>query len=74
MKGELAAECYIHGVTELDLQRERDEILATDQKDIAALGALVTACMQENNLCVLGSENKIKENATVFGQLKTIFD
>ena len=74
MKGELAAECYIHGVTELDLQRERDEILATGQKDIAALGALVTACMQENNLCVLGSETKIKENGTVFGQLKTIFD
>lgn len=73
MKGEAAAECYIRGISQADRQQIRNEILATRQEDIVSLAALVAACMEENYVCALGGEGKIRENAAVFGGLKNIF-
>ena len=73
MKGEAAAECYIRGVSQADRQQMRDEILATRQKDIAALSGLVAACMQANYTCAVGGEAKLRENEKVFVELKNIF-
>ena len=73
MKGEAAAECYIRGISQADRQQIRNEILGTRQQDIVSLAALVAACMEENYLCALGGEGKIRENAAVFGGLKNIF-
>lgn len=73
MKGEVAAECYIRHITQEDIQKERDQVLATKQKDIAALADLIEACMKENYLCVLGGEQKIEENKTLFNELKNVF-
>ena len=73
MKGEAAAECYVRGISHEDRQKMRDEILATRQQDIAGLSSLVAACMQENYICALGGEEKLKENAKEFSELKEIF-
>lgn len=73
MKGEVSAECYIRGITQENIQRERDQVLAAGQKDIAALADLIEACMKENYICVLGGEEKIKENRDAFGELKNVF-
>ena len=73
MKGELAAECYIRSITQTDRQKARDEILATRQHDIIALSELISACMKENTVCVLGNEVKIKENEELFSKLTNIF-
>ena len=73
MRGEAAAECYIRSVTLEDRQKLRDEILTTRQKDIAALAELVGVCMKENYLCVLGDEEKIKENQGLFGNVAAVF-
>lgn len=73
MKGEVAAECYIRHITQADIQGERNQVLTTGQQDIRDLAALIDACMKENYLCVLGGEEKIKENKAVFHQLKHVF-
>ena len=69
LKGLAAQDGFLRHVTEADRQKSRDEILATRQADIRALAKVVDACMKENILCVFGSEEKIKENAGLFGGL-----
>lgn len=71
MKGELADNCYLRGISYLDRQQMRTEILTARQKDIQALAPLVKACMKENALCVFGGEQKIKENKQLFGTVKS---
>lgn len=73
MKGEAAAECYIRDISQADRQQIRDEILATRQHDIVSLATLVAACIEQNYICALGGEGKIRENSTIFGELKSIF-
>ena len=70
LKGQIAAEFCLKGITYDARQKSRDEILSTRQKDIRALAELVAACMNENNLCVFGNENVIKDNAAIFGSVK----
>lgn len=72
-KGERAAEYYLKGVTQADIQRERDEILATRQADIKGFAQLVTAAMEQNYICVLGNEAQIKANKDRFGELINVF-
>lgn len=74
MKGEVAAECHIRGIVQADIQAERDQVLATRQSDICALAEVIEACMKENYLCVLGGEERIRENEVLFGELKQVFD
>ena len=72
MKGERAAMQYIRGISQADIQRERDEILTTKQETIQQLAPLVDEAMKQNYLCVLGSEEKIKAHKEVFGQLVSL--
>jgi Zn-dependent M16 (insulinase) family peptidase len=67
MKGEMAVNCYLRGISYLDRQQMRTEILTTRQGDIKALAPLVRACMKANVLCVFGGEQKIKEKKKLFG-------
>ena len=67
MKGEMADNCYLRGISYIDRQQMRTEILTTRQEDIKALAPLVRACMKENVLCVFGGEQKIKDNRKLFG-------
>ena len=69
LKGLAAQDGFLRHVTEADRQKSRDEILATRQEDVRALAAVVDACMKENVLCVFGNEEKLKENAGLFGKL-----
>ena len=70
LKGQVAAEFCLKGITYEDRQKSRDEVLSTRQADIRALAELVGACMNENNLCVFGNENVLKDNAAIFKSIK----
>ncbi|MBQ7704788.1 MAG: insulinase family protein [Selenomonadaceae bacterium] len=70
IKGQIAAECCLKGITYEDRQKARTEILNARQEDIRKLAELVEACMKENNLCVFGNENVIKDNAALFKNIK----
>ena len=70
IKGQIAAEFCLRGITYDDRQKSRTEILNARQGDIKSLAKLVEDCMNENNLCVFGNENIIKENADAFKEVK----
>ena len=70
MKGDLAATCYLRGITQEDRQRRRDEILATRQEDIRALAPMIDACMKQDICCVFGNEEKLRAEQTLFGSVK----
>ena len=73
MKGEKATMLYFRGITQADIQMERDEALSTRVEDIRRLAPLVEKAMADNYLCVLGSEEKIKSQQQTFGQLISTF-
>lgn len=74
MKGHAAAENYIRHITYEDIQKERDEILNTKREDIRAFSNLISDIMKQDNFCVLGNEDKIKENEKLFNKLINIFE
>lgn len=68
-KGTRSLNAYMCGISEEDLQRERDEVLDADQESIRALAPLMEAILRPNHFCVIGSEEKIKEERELFAQL-----
>ena len=74
MKGERAAENYIRHISYDDLQKEREEILSTKPEDIAGFAELISSVMNKNNVCVLGNEQKIKENKDIFNNMVSLFE
>ena len=74
MKGNVAAECWLKGITLADRQKSRNQILSTRQQDIRDLARTVEDCMKENNLCVFGNEEKLKENKDCFGKLVSVME
>jgi len=74
MKGERAASSYIRKISQQNVQKERDEILATGIEDIRALADLVETAMKDNYLCVLGNEDKIRQSEAIFRQIVHVFE
>lgn len=74
MKGERAAENYIRNITYKDAQLEREQILTTDQGTISSFAPMLKAAMEENYVCVLGNEDKIKQSKNVFNHINYVFE
>ena len=49
------------------IQKERREILEAGQDDIRRLSKVVEAVLKADQLCVIGSEEKIEEERNLFG-------
>jgi len=73
MKGEIATGNYISNITQEDIQTARDEVLATRKKDIREYADLLYDVMKKNYFCVLGNEEKLKENKDIFNNLVAVF-
>lgn len=73
LKGEVSAINYIRGLTQEDMQKEREEILNTKESDINSLYELVASVLNKNNYCVLGNEGKLKENEELFKGFISVF-
>ena len=79
--GKYSLNCYIAGISDEQLQRERDEILSADEGDIRSLSALVKAVLDEGYLCTVGSREAIDEavrqaagnNGEIFGSVAKLF-
>ena len=63
---------YLCGLSAEQLQRERDQVLAASQEDIRSLAPLVQAVLDENCICVLGNEEKLKEESDLFMHLEEL--
>ncbi len=70
--GKRSLSMYLAGITENDLQKERDEVLNVTIEDIRALHKLIAAIMEAGNICVIGNESKITENKDMFKEIKSL--
>ena len=55
------------------VQKERDELLATDADTIRGLAGYIRAFMEDECLCVVGNEEKIKEQEKLFTRIEYLF-
>jgi hypothetical protein len=70
--GERSFAAYMTGVTFEDKQRERDEVLATDNEKIRMAAAMVEALLSDGKICVLGGEEKVQQAKELFGAVRTL--
>ena len=74
MKGSIAASRYISNISQEDIQRNRDEVLNTSCEQVRDIAEILDVMMQKNRYCVLGNENRIKEETELFGELVNVFE
>lgn len=72
-KGERSMNLYMNHVSAEMIQKERAEILSAQQEDIRKLADIVAAVLSAEQLCVVGSEEKIEEQKELFGEVKMLF-
>lgn len=71
-KGTRSFAAYMTGVTYEDRQRERDEVLSADQEKIRQAAEMVEALLSDGYICVLGSEEKVKQAEGLFDSVRTL--
>ncbi len=72
-KGAYSLSGYMTNLSFEKVQQERDELLATTVETIRELAGHVRAFMEEDCLCVVGNEEKIKENEAMFMSIEPLF-
>lgn len=72
-KGDRSMNLYMNHVTEEMIREERNQILDAKEEDIRALADAVEAALECNQLCVIGSEEKIEEQKELFLEVKNLF-
>lgn len=70
--GDRSYAAYMTGTTQEDKQRERDEVLAADPAKVREAAAMVDAVLSDGKICVLGSEEKIKQSEGLFDHIRTL--
>lgn len=68
-----SATAFLTGMTYEMIQRERQEILNATQQDIRDLSGIIEAILKEDALCVIGNEERLKEEKELFGELKNLY-
>ena len=68
-KGMRSFNVYMCGSSYEDYQKERSEILAADQEAIRSLWKLVDAVLAQQNICVIGNEEKLANEKDLFMEL-----
>lgn len=71
-KGSRSFLAYMSNVNLAQLQKSRDELLNTNQENIRRLAEIVKCILDQNNVCVVGNENKIKENKKIFKNIRQL--
>lgn len=72
-KGAYSLSAYMTGLTFAMVQKERDELLSADLNSIRELYRYVEAFIDYGCMCVVGSEEKIKENKEMFMEISPLF-
>ena len=66
LKGDRSMNLYMNHVTEEMIKEERAQVLEATQEDIRGLAGIVEAMMKADQICVIGSEDKIEEAKDMF--------
>ena len=72
-KGRRSRDAYFRELTYDMVQKMRDEVLNATAEDIRGLADYVRAFMEEDCLCVVGSEQKIKAESDRFMKIENLF-
>ncbi len=72
-KGLYSLTGYMTKLPFASVQKERDELLGATAEAIRGLAGHIRAFMEEDCLCVVGSEEKLKENSKMFERLEPLF-
>ncbi|RRF97081.1 MAG: insulinase family protein [Lachnospiraceae bacterium] len=73
MEGQRAVTAVIAGISDDQLQRERDEVLEATQDDIRKLAEPVEAALKDSVLTVVGSEDMIDADGELFDRTENLF-
>ncbi|MDD3401867.1 MAG: insulinase family protein [Hespellia sp.] len=71
-KGDRAMNLYMNHVSDEMILQERNEVLDATQEDIRNLAEVVEAVLKADQLCVIGSEEKVEESKELFMEVKTL--
>ena len=55
------------------VQKERDELLGAVPETIRGLAGYISAFMEDDCLCVVGNEEKIRKQKDLFGETDYLF-
>ncbi|MEG0310286.1 MAG: peptidase M16, partial [Eubacterium sp.] len=72
IKGEVADTMYFNGLSSEDVQKERDEILGTTLENLKEAAQMVKKAMDQTVICVIGSEESVRQAEAVFKEVKYI--
>lgn len=64
--------CYLSGITDEQLQKDRDEVLSADVEGIRKMAPLVKTVMEKNIICALGDEDMIQKEGDLFTDIKNL--
>lgn len=66
LKGARSLTAYLSGYGDEEIQKERDEVLKVTVDDIRALADYIKAMLDGDNICVVGNEEEIRNNDSLF--------
>jgi len=72
-KGLFSLSAYMTGLTQEDLQRERDELLQTTAEDIRGLAEYISSFIDDGFLCVVGNGDRISEEKERFQVITELY-
>ena len=73
-QGSRSFNAYLCGLSEEDVQKERDEVLCAKQENIRALAGIVKAIIDANYICVIGNETKVQEHVALFQKIENLIE
>lgn len=74
MKARRAVDYYLRNISYEDTQRDRKDILEANPASIREVSAMIKELMNEDYICVIGNEEKIKENKEQFNNILNMFE
>lgn len=73
-RGIMSETAYIAGEKAEDTKKLQEEMLSTTASDIAAFADMIEAIVKKNIYCVIGNEQVLKENSTLFSSIENLAD
>lgn len=72
LKGKRSLSMYLAGITEEELQKEREQVLNVTIEDIRNQHKALQAVLDAGHICVIGNEDKINANKDMFKEVKSL--
>lgn len=71
-KGSRSLAAYVGEISFESIQKERDQVLNATIADIRALADMIDSVLGEENICVIGNENMIREASDMFQKVEKL--